>query len=90
VAFADREGVPEAPREAVFEGDPAQAFFELLRLPYPTERAGVIDRLLRERLVEARGSAYAIRRLGALLLAKRLDDFPDLARRAPRVVVYTG
>ena len=67
-----------------------QAFFELLRLPYPTERAGVIDRLLRERLVEARGRAYAIRRLGALLLAKRLDDFPDLARRAPRVVVYTG
>ena len=67
-----------------------QAFFELLRLPYPTERAGVIDRLLRERLVESRGRAYAIRRLGALLLAKRLDDFPDLARRAPRVVVYTG
>jgi ATP-dependent DNA helicase RecG len=67
-----------------------QAFFELLRLPYPTERAGVIDRLLRERLVEARGGAYAIRRLGALLLAKGLDDFPDLARRAPRVVVYTG
>ena len=90
MAFAHREGVPEAPREAVFEGDPAQALFELLRLPYPTERAGVIDRLLRERLVEARGRAYAIRRLGALLLAKRLDDFPDLARRAPRVVVYTG
>ena len=33
---------------------------------------------------------YAIRRLGALLLAKRLDDFPDLARKVPRVVVYTG
>ena len=33
---------------------------------------------------------YAIRRLGALLLAKRMKDFPDLARKAVRVVVYSG
>jgi predicted HTH transcriptional regulator len=67
-----------------------QTFFELLKLPYPTERAGVIDRLLLERLIDAIDGRYAIRRLGALLLAKTLDDFPDLARKAPRVVVYTG
>lgn len=68
----------------------SQTFFELLKLPYPTDRAGVIDRLLRERLVDELGDAYAIRRLGALLLARRLEDFPDIARKAPRVVVYTG
>jgi predicted HTH transcriptional regulator len=67
-----------------------QTFFELLKLPYPKERAGVIDRLGRERLVDEEDGTFAIRRLGALLLAKRLDDFPDLARKAPRVVVYTG
>lgn len=67
-----------------------QTFFELLRLPYPTERGGVIERLLRERLIDEAGGSYAIRRLGALLLAKRLDEFADLARKAPRVVVYTG
>ena len=67
-----------------------QSFFELLKLPYPTERAGVVDRLVRERLVDSRAGAHAIRRLGALVLAKRLDDFPDVARRAPRVVVYSG
>lgn len=67
-----------------------QTFFDLLRLPYPTERDGVIDRLSRERLVDKVHDGYAIRRLGAVLLAKRLDDFPDLARKAPRVVVYTG
>jgi predicted HTH transcriptional regulator len=67
-----------------------QTFFELLKLPYPTERTGVIDRLVRERLLDEAGGVYAIRRLGALLLAKRLDDFPDLSRKAPRVVVYTG
>lgn len=67
-----------------------QTFFELLKLPYPTDRAGVIDRLMRERLVDQIGDQYAIRRLGGLLLAKKLDDFPDLARKAPRVVVYTS
>ena len=65
-------------------------FFELIESPYPTERAGVIERLLGERLIDEAGGAYAIRRLGAVLLAKRLDSFPDLARKVPRVVVYSG
>lgn len=68
----------------------AQAFFELLKLPYPTERSGVIERLLSERLIDEIDGGFAIRRLGALLLVKRMDEFPDLARKAPRVVVYTG
>ena len=67
-----------------------QNFFELLRLPYPTDQAGVIDRLERERLIDANRGTYSIRRIGALLLAKRLEDFPELARKAARVVVYTG
>jgi ATP-dependent DNA helicase RecG len=62
----------------------AQTFFELLKLPYPTERAGVLDRLVRERLVDEAGGGYTIRRLGALLLARRLTGFPDVSRKAPR------
>lgn len=76
--------------QAVIELLDTQTFFELLKLPYPTERAGVIDRLTRDRLTDAANGTFAIRRLGALLLAKRLDDFPDLARKAARVVVYSG
>jgi predicted HTH transcriptional regulator len=67
-----------------------QTLFELLQLPYPTDRAGVIDRLKRERLLDELDGRYAIRHLGALLLAKRLDDFPELSRKAPRVVAYSG
>jgi predicted HTH transcriptional regulator len=67
-----------------------QGFFELLKLPYPAEQAGVLDRLQQERLVDLLAGSFAIRRLGALLLAKRLQDFPDISRKAPRVVVYTG
>jgi predicted HTH transcriptional regulator len=67
-----------------------QTFFELLKLPYPTEQKGVLDRLQQERLVDVEDGRYAIRRLGALLLARRLQDFADISRKAPRVVVYTG
>jgi predicted HTH transcriptional regulator len=66
-----------------------QAFFELVRQPYPSDRAGVLDRLVRERLIDRTSSGFTIRRLGALLLAKRLDRFAELVRRAARVVVYT-
>lgn len=76
--------------QQVVESLDTQAFFELLKLPYPTERAGVIDRLIQERLIDRLNGSYAIRRLGALLLAKRLDSFPDIMRKAPRVVVYAG
>lgn len=41
-----------------------QTFFELLKLPYPTERTGVIDRLLHERLIDGIDGRYAIRRRG--------------------------
>lgn len=67
-----------------------QTFFELLKLPYPTDRGGVLERLKGERLVDDVDGTFAIRRIGALLLAKNISDFPDLARKAPRVVVYTG
>ncbi len=67
-----------------------QNFFELLKLPYPADQAGVLDRLRQERLLDLKAGKYAIRRLGALLLAKRLQDFPDISRKAPRVIVYTG
>jgi predicted HTH transcriptional regulator len=76
--------------QAVIERLDTQTFFELLKLPYPTDRAGVIDRLKQERLVDESNGTFAIRRLGGLLLARRLADFPDLARKAPRVVVYPG
>ena len=67
-----------------------QTYFELLGLPYPTEQNGVIEKLVNDRLIDHQDSGYLIRRLGALLLAKRLADFPDLARKASRVIVYTG
>lgn len=68
-----------------------QRFFELINLPYPDNREGVLGRLAQERLVEKTGSNYTIPRICAILLGKRLTIFPpELARKAPRVVVYSG
>lgn len=67
-----------------------QSFFDLLHLPYPTNRDGVIDRLKQLELIDSEGSNYSIRRMAALMLAKNLGQFPELVRKAPRIVVYKG
>jgi len=67
-----------------------QTLFELLHLPYPTNRDGVMERLIELKFIDSTGGGFAIRRLGAILIAKRLDQFPELARKAPRVVIYSG
>ena len=68
-----------------------QAYFDLLKLPYPTSRDAVIERLENEGLIQRTGRGWSISNLAAILLAKKLDAFsPSLARKAPRVVIYEG
>jgi ATP-dependent DNA helicase RecG len=67
-----------------------QAYFDLLKRPFPTTRESVIKHLLDERLVEVKDGFLAIKRVTAIMLAKRLLAFGDVARKAPRVVVYSG
>jgi ATP-dependent DNA helicase RecG len=74
--------------EQVIELLDGNGFFQLLHLPEPTGANAVIGRLLRERLIDKVNGAYAIRRLGAILLAKDLMAFPDLMRKGARVVAY--
>lgn len=76
--------------QAVVELLDTQSYFELMKLPYPSDREGVLDRLSKERLIDQRDGGWSIRRLGGLLLAKKLDTFPDLSRKAARVIVYSG
>lgn len=68
-----------------------QTYFELSQLPYPTTREGVLARLSGEGLIQQAAGGWIISNLAAILLAKRLDAFaPELARKAPRVVIYEG
>ncbi len=67
-----------------------QGYFEMLQLPYPGNRDAVLDRLGRDRIIASAGKHFVISNLGALLFAKRLEDFGQLGRRAARVIVYGG
>lgn len=78
------------PAQDVIQLLDTQAFFELLRLPYPTDQAGVLARLMDERLIERSASGFHILRIGAALLAKNMRQFPDIGRKAARVIVYAG
>lgn len=82
-----REGVSAQDVVALLD---TQQFFDLLGQKYPTTQAGVLDRLQQRRIVTPRGAGYDISRLGALLLAKKLESFHEIERRAPRVIVYEG
>lgn len=67
-----------------------QTFFDLMRLPYPTDQAGVLARLLDERLIERSAAGFNILHIGAVLLAKNMRQFADISRKAARVIVYAG
>jgi len=68
-----------------------QMYFDLMKIPYPTMREGVLDRFAKEGLIKAQGGCWVISNLAAILLAKRLDAFsPALARKAYRIVIYNG
>ncbi len=67
------------------------AYFDLLHLPLPESREGVLQALASDDLIaKASSGKWDITNLGAILLAKRLGDFRALARKAVRVVIYKG
>lgn len=67
-----------------------QSYFDLLHLPYPVNRTGVLERFESEKLIQRQDGGWTITNLGAILFAKKLDQFDLLARKAPRVIVYEG
>jgi ATP-dependent DNA helicase RecG len=65
-----------------------QTYFALIERSYPTTQKAVLEQLQTERLIDKTADGYSLRRIGAILLARRTADFPDISRKAVRVVVY--
>ena len=63
----------------------------MLDRPIPTTEEEMLTWMEGERFVtrEAGGGAY-VTNLGAMAAARKLADFPDLSRKAVRIVVYDG
>jgi ATP-dependent DNA helicase RecG len=67
------------------------AYFDLLELPLPDNRDGILSALASDRLIrKSQAAGWDITNLGAILFAKRLDTFRPLARKAVRVIQYRG
>ncbi|MCL5961061.1 MAG: putative DNA binding domain-containing protein [Chloroflexi bacterium] len=67
------------------------AYFDLLKVPLPESRDGILARLQADELISpARGGKWNILNLGAVLFAKRLADFRTLKRKGVRVILYKG
>ena len=67
------------------------AYFDLLKLPLPESRVGVLEALADDRLIApCEAGGWDISNLGAILLAKRVDRFAALRRKSLRVIQYRG
>jgi ATP-dependent DNA helicase RecG len=65
-------------------------YYRLLRQSEPSIRTVVLERFESEKLIVEDANGYTITNLGAILFARRLDDFEGLDRKGPRVIVYEG
>lgn len=68
----------------------AEAYFDMMHLPFPQDTRGVLNRFISENLILEDEVGYSITELGAILFAKRLSDFDGLKRKMVRVIVYKG
>lgn len=67
------------------------SYFELSGQNLPPDKASILERLQREKLIlHQHGDRWSITALGAILFAKRLSDFDSVARKSVRVIVYKG
>lgn len=68
----------------------AETYFDMMQLPIPQDKNGILDRFLSESLILKDEVGFSITKLGAILFAKHLSDFDGLKRKMVRVIVYKG
>lgn len=66
-------------------------YFDLRKRPLPENRYGILNALCDDALIRrSDASGWNVTNTGAVLFAKRLEDFRSLQRKAMRVVQYRG
>ena len=66
-----------------------ETYFDLMKIPYPSNQKGVVDKFMDENLL-IKSQGYAITNLGAILFAKNLSEFESVQRKSVRVIIYKG
>lgn len=66
-------------------------YYDMLEKRQPSTSVGISHDLLQEGILAKQDDGlHSVTNLGAILLAKRLGDFPGLSRKALRIVQYRG
>lgn len=67
------------------------AYFDLLSLPLPEGRDGILSALaVEDMIVRSDGGKWSVTNLGAVLFARHLANFHTLKHKAVRVILYKG
>jgi len=65
------------------------SYFDIKQEPQPSSFEGIIHYMIEEEIIRRQDNGlYCITNMGALLFAKKLSDFPRVARKAVRVVQF--
>jgi predicted HTH transcriptional regulator len=89
--FEDLIAVERATADDVLRLLDYPAYFDLLEQSLPTDRDGILKALTDDGLIQpCEAGGRNITHLGAILFAKRLDDFRTLRRKTVRVIQYRG
>ena len=91
VSFEDGTAAKRVREEDVLLKLDYPTYFHLLQVPLPDGRAAILDALRQDDLiVPCEAGGWNVTNLGAILLARKLYDFPRLRRKAMRVIKYSG
>ena len=89
--FEDRIAAERVADDEVLRLLDYPTYFDLLKRPLPENRYGILNALCDDALIRrSDASGWNVTNLGAVLFAKRLEDFRSLQRKAMRVVQYRG
>ncbi|MBR4823984.1 MAG: putative DNA binding domain-containing protein [Spirochaetaceae bacterium] len=87
--FEKIEAKSDLQKSDIFQYLDFGCYFDLQNIPVPTNQDGILHYILEDDIVRKQDNGlYSITNLGAILFAKRINDFPSVARKAIRVVQY--
>jgi ATP-dependent DNA helicase RecG len=88
--YEKEAGMHDVSADSVLHYIDYPSFFDLLNIPLPDNKKGIIAKFIEEKIIYDKDGKYDITNLGALLFAKEITNFEELSRKALRVVFYDG
>ena len=90
-SFEDGIAMENVSESETFEKLDTVSYFKLLNIPIPEEKESVFHYLQQDKIIiKADNGNWDITNLGAILFAKKLEDFNSIKRKGIRVIQYRG